>query len=324
MKIAIAGGTSPTLGHAIVSALLRNPHNTPVILSRSATSFDPAAPSSTTTLYGAELRHVDYTDPHSLAAALHDIHTVISVIKQPDPHAMAATQTALLSAAAAAGVKRFAPSEFGVGAAERVDATADKERVWAACRASGLEVARFRCGLFMNYLALGGREFGSAVARERACAGLADAAPVIWDFEAGVAELPVGPDGRAPRVTLTEIDDVGRFVAAACGLTEGTWVEEMGMVGETIGLEDVVQLVRECLGVDLKVKRVARDELERRVASVDGIGRTREEVFRKMIAQIELVMLEEKEGWGIIEPVLNEMCLHTKPLSVREYLQNYR
>lgn len=318
VKIAIAGGTSPTLGHAIVSALLRTP-NTPIILSRAPSADNDSSTATPTTLYGAEVRHIDYTSAPSLTSALADIHTLISVLKLPGP-VMATTQINLLNAAKVSGVRRFAPSEFGLGACERVDAIAAKERVWRACLASGLEVARFRCGAFMNYLALG-REFGSAVAREKALAGLEDA-PVLWDFARGVAELPVRADGRLPRMTMTEIDDVGRFVAAACGLTEGSWVGEMDMVGETIGLGEVVGLVRECLGVELKVVELTKQELERRAG--EGVGKTRDEVFRKLVAQLELLILEEKEGWAIMKPTLNEMCIHTKPLSVREYLMSYR
>ncbi|KAF4307358.1 NmrA-like protein [Botryosphaeria dothidea] len=111
VKIAIAGGTSQP-------------------------SATPSSTATPTTLYGAEVRHIDYTSAPSLTSALADIHTLISVLKLPGP-AMATTQINLLNAAKVSGVRRFAPSEFGLGACERVDATAAKERVWRACLASG-------------------------------------------------------------------------------------------------------------------------------------------------------------------------------------------
>ncbi|OMP87750.1 hypothetical protein BK809_0007839 [Diplodia seriata] len=349
VKIAIAGGTSPTLGHAIVSALLKNhPEHTPIILSSrppppaspNPTAHDPSSPTTTTTTTttnvptsrspanGAEIRHIDYASPASLAAALSDIHTVISVLKLSPSSAMRDVQLALLSAAVASpACRRFAPSEWGFGCpGARVDALgAGRDEVWAACVRSGLEVARFRCGGFMNYLALG-RGFADEEARERAVAGFdaGEAEPFLWDLGRGVAELPVRADGGWPRVTLTEVDDVGRFVAAACALTEGSWVREMDMVGETVGVGEVVGLVGECLGVGLRVVPVRREEWERRAAEVEGVGRTREEVVRKMHAQFALVILEEREGWGILKPTLNELCVNTKPLSVREYLTNYQ
>ncbi|KAH7049443.1 hypothetical protein B0J12DRAFT_105412 [Macrophomina phaseolina] len=276
---------------------------------------------SPSTLYGAEVRHIDYTSAESLTAALTDIHTVISVLKVPGP-AFATVQINLLNAARVAGVRRFAPSEFGLGAPERVDVTAAKARVWEACLESGLEVARFRCGGFMNYLALG-RQFGDEGAREKAVAGLEDRA-IMWDFPSKVAELPVKADGSFPRITLTEIDDVGRFVATACGLTEGSWLQEMDMVGETLVLGEVVELVKECLGLELNVVKVGKEELEKRVRSVEGGGQTQNECFKKMVAQLQLVILEDRVGWGVLEPEMNSMYSHTKPLGVREYLTSYQ
>lgn len=322
--IAIAGGTSPTLGSAIISALHKTP-NTPLILSRKPPPNTPSPP--TTTLYGAPIRHVDYASPTSLATALADVHTLISLINPPSPRTATTIHLALLAAAKAAGVRRFAPAEFGFGCpSDMVAVTAGRDEVWRACEESGLECARFRCGMFMNYLGVGRGFEGGEEARVKAVAGLEEGEGVMfWDFASGVAEVPVREgDGGAPRVTLTEIDDVGRLVAAACGLTEGTWVGEMGMVGETIGVGEVVGLVREVLGKRLEVRRVTRGELEERVEAVEGVGGTREAVVRKMMAQFALVVLEEREGWGIIRPVVNGMCYHTKPMSVREYLTNYQ
>lgn len=140
VKIVIAGGTSPTLGRSIVTAIAHTV-NTPVILTRQ--SLD--APASK---YGAEVRQVDYTDHSTLVDALKDVHTVISVLKIPGPE-WATYQINLLNAAKAAGVKRFAPSEFenGPEADGRVDILGLKPGVWKECTESGLECARFSGGM---------------------------------------------------------------------------------------------------------------------------------------------------------------------------------
>ena len=113
--IAVAGGTSPTLGHAIVRAILEDGTNTPIIL-----SSRPAPPDGK--CHGAEVRQVDYTSQSFLVRALQGVHTVISVLKIPGPD-WALYQNRLVKAAKEAGVKRFAPSEFGLGpeANDRVD-----------------------------------------------------------------------------------------------------------------------------------------------------------------------------------------------------------
>jgi hypothetical protein len=55
---------------------------------------------------------VDYDDKETLVEALQGIHTVLSFIQLlSDPEQKA--QKSLIDAAIAAGVKRFAPSEYG-------------------------------------------------------------------------------------------------------------------------------------------------------------------------------------------------------------------
>ena len=312
--VAVAGGTSPTLGRAIVTAIAQTA-NTPIILSRAKP--DESQPA---TVYGAEVRYVDYAAHDSLVAGLRGVHTVISMLKIPGPE-WSTYQLNLLAAAEAAGAARFAPSEFELGPLGdgRVDILRLKLPVWDACRAARkrgtLETARFQNGAFMNYLGL-----GVPRDREPALHGLADA-PIVWDVGNMTAEVPIKADGSAPRVTLTEIGDVGRFVAAACELEDGRWEENMSMVGETIGIDEVVQLVEEVRGEKMQVTTVSKEELDRRAASIQGLGATREEVVCKMTSQFELAMVEERIGLSTLEPVVNKLCPQVKPVTVREYLQ---
>ena len=147
----------------------------------------------------------------------------------------------LLNAAKEAGVKRFAPSEYENGplADGKVDILGLKPPVWEACEKSGLECARLCCGMFMNYLALGEDLQGDK--RDELLHGFEDE-PVIWDVKNRKAELPVKDDGTFPKHTLTEIGDIGRFVAAACELPLGKWDSTMSMVRRSCGLS-----LRSCL-----------------------------------------------------------------------------
>jgi uncharacterized protein YbjT (DUF2867 family) len=55
---------------------------------------------------------VDYTDVNSLTNALRGAHTLLSFVQLiHDPESK--SQKVLIDAAVAAGVKRFAPSEYG-------------------------------------------------------------------------------------------------------------------------------------------------------------------------------------------------------------------
>lgn len=310
--VAIAGGTSPTLGRAIVSSIQKTP-NSCIILSH----YFVNAPK---TKYGAEVRLVDYRHLHSLAETLKDVHTLISVLDVAYPN-WAAYESILLHAAKLAGVERFAPSAFEAGplADGRVELWKVRQPVWDACLTSGLEVARFRCGMFMNHLALG-RDFNGDAERKLEVLGGFSDEPVIWNVAGGHAEEPVKDDGSSPRITLTLIDDVGRFVAAACELPDGAWEHDMGMVGETIAISEVTRLVEEATGKSQLADKVNRHQLEQRVQSITGCGPTLTEELTKLQSQLELLMIEEKEGLMIMNPVVNTLCPQVHTTGVREYL----
>lgn len=192
----------------------------------------------------------------------------------------------------------------------------------AKARGTVRECARFCSGMFMNYLSIGLEDagWGGEERGKEARAGLVDE-PIIWDLAAGKAEVPVGDDGKTfPEVTMTEIGDIGRFVAAACELEDGMWEEEMGMVGETIKVDEVTRMVEEVAGIPLKIDSVDRKELERRAESVQGIGTTTEEILIKMVSQITLCVIG---GTAPVKPTVNRLCPQVRPQSVRQYLEKW-
>jgi hypothetical protein len=263
---------------------------------------------------------VDYEDHSSLVSALKDVHTVISVIKVPGPEWLT-YQTNLLHAAKEAGVKRFAPSEFENGplADGKVDLLGLKPPMWEECLKSGLECARFSGGMFMNYLGIG-KDFGSDKEREQEVMQNFVDIPVIWDIAGGVAEVPVKSDGTTPAITLTNIRDIGIFVAAACTLPEGEWKSSMEMVGETINIDEVTHLIEEVAGKTLERRPINHKALQQRADSIQGFGSNREEMFTKMISQINMMAIEEKVGMCVLNPVVNRLCPDVKPTSVRQFL----
>ena len=303
-----------------MSGILASGKNTPVILSRQRSDPTSAPPP---TIHGAEVRYIDYTSKPSLISALSDVETLINVIKIPGPD-WPTQQIALLDAAKEAGVKRFAPAEFEAGPAASglVTVTASKADVWAACEASGLECARFCCGMFMNYLVLG---VGGGVERDLGH-GLVDW-PIIWDVGGWRAELPVKGSGEQegkemyPRVTMTEIGDIGRFVAAACELPLGMWESTMGMEGETVRVDEVLKVLEEKAGKGKwQVSTVTERELQERADRIEGVGTTRKEVVDKLVAQMEVMILKDEEDMGVIRPTINKLCPQVKPTSVEEYV----
>ncbi|RHZ43227.1 aromatic alcohol reductase [Aspergillus thermomutatus] len=306
-KVAIAGGSSPTLGASILAALSTTPW-TPIILSRQTNNPKPSPP-------GIETRYVDYTSHTSLVAALQDVNTVLSVVLIPGPESIT-YQLNLLNAAIDAGCRRFAPSEFALceQAQAQVDLLRPKNVVWEAVRAKveeGLiDAARFPCGMFMNYLGIG---IGGEKEKE-ARAGLAEGASLVHlDAEPAYVVVPVKQDGSSPALTLTDIRDVGRFVVAALEMEE--WGgRELGMAGDTLGFDELVRLCEVYTGKKVDVRRVTRQQLEDRLKEIPD-----EDVIKRMDCQIAMACA--REG-SVVPGVLNEVCKF-QPVKVEEFLQRH-
>ena len=313
--VAVAGGTSPTLGKSIVNAIIKDGDHEVVILSRA--NPDPSC--KTKTKYGALIRHVDYSSVESLTHGLADVHTLISILKCNHPDEIVLYHQNMLAAAKLAGVKRFAPSDWGMGpvANEKIDLISAKLRIWDLCLDSGLECTRFFVGMFMNYLGQG----CPADRREEALAGLED--DLMLDFiniEAGHTLIPVTTDGRPCRLSLCELNDIGRFVAAALNLE--AWLPEMGMVGSTTTVEEIVWVV-ERNGRLMKTTNFTKADAQQRIRKFDQQMERRftlKTLKQKMVAQMVECMCEDEVGSAVIEPVLNRLCPHVKPMAFDEYL----
>jgi uncharacterized protein YbjT (DUF2867 family) len=92
-----------TIGKAILDALLNSGKFSISVLTRAASDTTHVFPPTT------KVHPVDYSSPASLAAALAGIDAVVCTL----PAAALGAQAALIAAAAAAGVARFVPSEYG-------------------------------------------------------------------------------------------------------------------------------------------------------------------------------------------------------------------
>lgn len=350
VKVAVAGGSSPTLGHSVVTALLStNGRHTPIILSRqknptqtsseqfttTRTTFPP--PLSTNQLDSeteVETRHVDYTSTDSLIAALRDIDTVISVLLIPNPPLFVQAQLNLLTAAEAAGCRRFAPSEFALPyhAHARVDLDAAvKIPVWQEIlsrSSTALDVALFPCGMFMNYLGIGCPEGENGQNKAAALAGFSEG-PFLFHLEEGWVEVPVlqGAEAKSdtddaagiyPLLTATDIRDVGRFVVAAIDLEEPWAGRELGMAGSTMRFDEVVQLCEKYTGRSLEVRRVTRKQLEARLHDIPSD--LVEGIIPRMECQLSMVYCD---GDGHVDPALNRLCPWIRPMTIEAFLKKY-
>ncbi|TFK34755.1 hypothetical protein BDQ12DRAFT_337155 [Crucibulum laeve] len=294
MNVAIAG-VSNGLGHWIALALLSNPRFSVTLLTR--TKSNDALESLITK--GAILKVVDYGSSTSLAGALSGIHTVISTVWI---HNNIVPMRSLLQAAVAAGVKRFAPSEFSFSAAANVDLIPYhvKVELWKEVQKSGLEYTAFRNGLFMDYMAA-----GSSVPYP----GLLTLHPYILDVKARRAEIPGTGDER---MSFTTQEDVGRFVAAAVALDK--WPEEMGMEGETTTWNRIVEEAEKVVGERFTVSYVSREQLKERLKDIPE-----DNWMGRFVTAGNLAIID---GKAAVIPYLNE-ATDVKPTNVSTFLNKY-
>ncbi|KAF8997883.1 hypothetical protein BDQ17DRAFT_1209173, partial [Cyathus striatus] len=72
--------------------------------------------------------------------------------------------------------------------------------------------------------------------------------PLVLDLKERKAEIPgTGED----KVTFTALTDIGKFVSAA--VTFKQWPEELGMSGDTLSYNEVVQKAEEVTGEEFTV-----------------------------------------------------------------------
>ncbi|EED21340.1 isoflavone reductase family protein [Talaromyces stipitatus ATCC 10500] len=311
VKVAIAGGSSPTLGESLVSALLStNGRHTPIILSRQS--------DNTRISSNVEIRQVDYTSHTSLVNALRDIDVVISVLLIPGPEFIT-YQINLLHAAEEAGCRRFAPSEFALSseAHEKVDILSAKLTTWDAVRSSvergKIDAARFPCGMFMNYLGIG----CPPSKRKDALAGFSEG-PYLFHLEGDNpwVEVPLKEDdGQFSSLIMTNIRDIGKFITAAIDLEEPWSGRELGMAGETINFRDAIAICEQYIGKKIEVRPVTKAQLSEKLQEVP-----KNNFIEYMECQLSIAGTEEL---FLFEATLNKLCPQVRPMTITEFMQTF-
>lgn len=314
MRVAVAGGTG-TVGSSIVSALSSpNNNHTPIILTRATSTNPPSTTGHSAT--GVEIRYVDYSSKDSLVSMIRDVDAVLSahLILGRDS---VASETNLLHAAVEVGCARFAPSAYALEKRVYPDVDIDHPKldIWDAVREAveqgSIDAALFPCGGFMNYLGMGAPDAVEALA------GLKEAPHMfrLGDTQGPRIDVPV-QNGRFPSLSLTDIRDIGKFMVAALEMEEEWGGRELGMAGDTLGLVALVDLCEKRLGQTVEVHQIEVSQLDE---LMQGLGS--EDVLARMGYQYARVCA--LGGSVVTKPILNSICPHVRPTSVKEYLERY-
>lgn len=185
---------------------------------------------------------VNYRESGSIQHALMGVDTIISTVTN-DP------QLQLISAAAQARVRRFAPAEFeGLPALRPQDDPLDPRRYKATALAwlqhYGIECTEFVCGILYERFAPGGLN------RHRLGlnSGVDGEGDYIVNVRTMAAQAPAHDASGQPTVTIcmTAAQDVARFVVRAIDLPE--WPPVLTMYGERVTVSGLINLVQEIRG----------------------------------------------------------------------------
>lgn len=294
-RVAVAGVTNG-VGQAIVSALLDQPDIQVVLLARQP----PFATDLTHfTSRGAILHRVDYTLLPQLVSALLDVQTVITTIFS-DPDITPSIN--LIRASKAAGVRRFATSEFAFSSKTNrlLDLYEPQRRIWAELKESGLECTAFQNGIIMDHFAHGApKEYDRPL----------EVFPFIVDIAQRKASIP--GTGHEP-VTFTSLHDVGRLVAAAVKL-KGRWPEELGMQGETTSYNRVVQ----------DVEAVTREKINVEYITKVTLSNMLEDASDAMAFFHAQVLNVIADGLGVVSPDLNKLVPNVSVMCVKDFISDY-
>lgn len=216
--------------------------------------------------------------------------------------------------------------------------------VWEECVAQKdkIECAKFNHGSFMNYIGHGIYPVPSHVdeasllekmkggggymaGEDDACQGLLrqgdlkdGSGAFLIGLKNGIAELPQKDDGSWPRITMTSMKDVGRFVVASLNLPSGKWEENMTMAGDTLTMGELLAHAEAITGRKFEASVVKQADLEKKMRET-----TQDNFMAQMWAEFKLAYIRDMEDEVVLKPVVNQLCPAVKPMGLREYMETF-
>lgn len=263
-------------------------------------------------------QQVDYTDLAGLTAALKGFHTVLSFfVVHLDVDNVA--QKNLIHASIAAGVSRFAPSEWGIASNSGVSSYDNKDYIARYLseldtkgELKGMQYCLFQPSIFMDY-------FAHPYPLEPKL--------ITWPFFADFENrrAMVLDDGTQP-IVLTAIQDDANILAKALDDTERPWPRVGGIRGCRTSINELVELGKKIRGGEWSVEYLKSEDVAQGVIksswipplSHPTIPKEQQEAFSKQF----LVMFfgAIKSGAWDVSGEFNERYPDYHFMSAEEYL----
>ncbi|EDU47124.1 NmrA-like family protein [Pyrenophora tritici-repentis] len=311
VKIAVAGGTGNVATNMLKVAIASGNHE--------ITIFTRSAPSTPHPSSNVSYKQVDYTDRAALTTALNGIHTLLSFfVVHLDVDNTA--QKNLLHAALAAGVTRFAPSEWGIASYNGVPSYDNKDAFRAYIEdldkqnaLGSLQICLFQPSIFMDY-------FAHPYPLEKDLITW----PFFLDFQNRKAMIL--DDGDQP-IVLTAIQDDAQILAKALDDTERPWPRIGGIRGCRTSINEMVALGKKIRGGDWHVEYVKSEDLQKGVLTSSWIPQLShptipEEVRESFSKEFLMVFFEAiRRGSWDVSAEWNERFPEYAFLGVEEYLR---
>ncbi|KAJ4223335.1 hypothetical protein NW759_005968 [Fusarium solani] len=284
VKIAIAGG-SGNLGQEVIDGLAATGKHEILLLSRKDIPSD-------TSPKGVKWIKADYQDPAQLKGVLQGVDTVLSfIVAHLDAGGVA--QKNLIDACVAAGVRRFAPSEWFSSSFENFPWYESKGIVREYLETLNkyekvLEYSLFHPGLFLDELVYPHRSSKYVIPLE-----------FTISFEKRRALILEGSEDA--RISLTTVHDIVQVVTRAVDY-EGVWPVVGGIRGNSITIGQLIALGEKIRG-PFKVEKLLAQDLKAGVVMSDwklkiehpAIGAEQAEAWGEMVSRCMLLALQAGE-----------------------------
>ncbi|KAF2642291.1 NAD(P)-binding protein [Massarina eburnea CBS 473.64] len=253
VKIAVAGGTGNVATEIMRAAIASQKHT--------VTIFTRKAPSTSTP--GVNYKEVDYHDRSALTEALkgYDVCLSFFIVHQDTDNI---AQKNLIHASIAAGVRRFAPSEWGIKNNSGVPPYANKDIIAAYLPSipetqspdPKLEYCLFQPSIFMDYFAHPSPLSPNLITW-----------PFFIDFENRRAM--VLDKGDQP-IAVTAIADISNMLALALE-DERPWPNVGGMRGARTCINEILALGKKLRGGEWQVEYVKGEDIENDVLNTSWV-----------------------------------------------------
>ncbi|KAF2183341.1 NmrA-like family protein-like protein [Zopfia rhizophila CBS 207.26] len=242
VKLAVAGGSGNVASEIITGILAAKKHQVTILTRKEFTALEP----------GLQYKKVDYNDKASLISALEGIDVVFSfMVVHLDEGCIA--QKNLIHACIDAGVKRFAPSEWGVKNNNGIYLYKHKDDIAEYLKEINrdkqvLEYTLFQPSLFLDYFA-----------HPYPLSKTLYTWPFFIDYENKRAI--VLDDGNQP-IALTRISDISNIVALALD-DPNPWPPVGGMRGTSTTINQLIALGEEIRGEKFQLEYVKGEDIEK-------------------------------------------------------------